>query len=129
MRQLRITNPAARSSSLPFSPGLIAGPFAFISGQVGVDPTTGQLAGPDVQSQTRQALENLRALLEQAGLGMGDVVKTTVFLTRMEDFAAMNEVYQSFFPEPLPARSTVGVAALARPELLVEIEAIALRSA
>lgn len=124
-----LRNPAAPPSTLPFSPGLIAGPFVFISGQVGVDPATGRLAGPDVQAQTRQTLENVRTLLAQAGLTLADVVKTTVFLTRIEDFAAMNAVYREFFSEPLPTRSTVGVAALARPELVVEIEAIALRPA
>jgi 2-iminobutanoate/2-iminopropanoate deaminase len=127
MEKKVLANPAAQASAVPLSPGLIAGPFVFISGQVGTDPATGRLAGEDVEAQTRQVLANIQTLLAQEGLDLTDVVKTTVFLTRIGDFQAMNGVYQSFFRTPLPTRSTIGVAALARPELVVEIEAIALR--
>lgn len=120
-------HPVARPNPNPYSPALDTGSLVFVSGQVGTDPATGELAGLDTSSQTRQCLENVRSLLRQAGLDMADVVKCTVFLTRIEDFQAMNAVYREYFAEPLPARSTVGVAALARPEMLVEIEAMALR--
>lgn len=128
MEKRSIINPAARASSPPYSPCLVAGTMVFVSGQVGVDPTTGQLTGDDMKSQTHQALENMRVLLKEAGLRMEDVVKTTVFLTRMEDFQAMNVVYLEYFSRPLPARSTVQVSGLAKPGFLVEIEAMALRS-
>jgi 2-iminobutanoate/2-iminopropanoate deaminase len=119
--------PSARPfGSAPLSAALAAGPFVFVSGQVGIDPLTGKVAGGDVQSQTRQTLRNMAALLQAGGLSMADVVKTTVFLTRIGDFDAMNQVYREFFAEPYPTRSTVGIA-LANPELLVEIEGIALR--
>jgi 2-iminobutanoate/2-iminopropanoate deaminase len=94
---------------------------------VGVDRGTGKVAGPGIEAQTTQVLDNLSALLQEAGLDLNDVVKTTVFLTDIGEFAAMNEVYRSRFVQPLPTRSTVEVSALANPELKVEIEAIALR--
>jgi 2-iminobutanoate/2-iminopropanoate deaminase len=109
----------------PLSPAVAAGPFLFISGQVGIDPITGKVAGSDAKSQTRQTLLNMQTLLESAGLAMDDVVKTNVFLTRVSDFEAMNEVYREFLAAPYPARSSV-VIALANPDLLVEIEGIAL---
>ena len=132
MNKTLINYPAVPPSAKPFgpaplSPALSAGPFVFVSGQVGIDPITGKVVGTDVQSQTRQALKNMQALLGAAGLTMADVVKTTVFLTRISDFSGMNAVYREFFPEPFPTRSTVGIA-LNHPELLVEIEGIALRS-
>jgi 2-iminobutanoate/2-iminopropanoate deaminase len=129
MDKQAITHTATRPNAPPYTPALVAGPFVFVSGQVGADPATGQSAGPDVQTQTRRALDNLCALLSRAGVGPADVVKTTVFLTSMADFPAMNQVYREYFTDPFPTRSTVGVAELARPELVVEIEAIALRGA
>jgi 2-iminobutanoate/2-iminopropanoate deaminase len=114
-------------STRPYSPALVAGPFVFVSGQVAIDRTTGKVVGSGVDAQTTQVLDNLEALLREAGLGLDDVVKTTVFLTDIKDFAAMNEVYRSRFAQPLPTRSTVEVSALANLELKVEIEAIALR--
>lgn len=127
MEKSVVRNPAARVPSAPLSPGLVAGPFVFLSGHTGIDPSTEQLAGPDIEAQTRQIISNLGALLDQAGLGMSDVVKTTVFLTNVEDFQSMNAVYRELFPEPRPTRSTVIVAGLARSGCVVEIEAIALR--
>jgi 2-iminobutanoate/2-iminopropanoate deaminase len=114
----------------PYTPVRIAGDLAFVSGQVGIDPTSKQ-AEAGVEAQTRQVLKNLRKQLEDNGLNLGQVVKTTVFLTDMADFAAMNEVYLEYFPEPRPARSCVAVAELPRLSdnpLLVEIEAVAYRA-
>jgi 2-iminobutanoate/2-iminopropanoate deaminase len=109
--------------SLPFSAGIKANGFVFSSGQVGTDPRTGQVAGPDVVSQTRQAIANLQAVLEAGGSSLDRLVKTTVFLSDMRTFEQMNAVYRELIPEPRPGRSTVQVR-LARPELLVEIEGI-----
>ena len=110
----------------PLSPALMAGNMLFVSGQVGIDPMTGTVVGPDIESQTRQTLENLKALVEAAGLTLDDVVKTNVFVTDVGNFPAMNAVYRQYFAEPFPARSTVGIA-LANSDLLVEIEAIAIK--
>jgi len=111
---------------VPFSPAIKAGDYIFVSGQVGhVDSQGKKLEG--VEAQTRQVLDNMRRVLEAAGASMDDVVKATVFLVRAEDFPQMNEVYKSYFTRDLPARSTVIVAALARPEIVVEIESIAYR--
>jgi 2-iminobutanoate/2-iminopropanoate deaminase len=120
-----ISRPDAPPSTLPFSAGIKANGFIFTAGQVGTDPRTNALAGPDVGLQTRQTIENLRAILEAGGSGLDRMVKTTVFLADMRLFEAMNAVYREMIPEPRPSRSTVE-ARLARPELLVEIEAIAL---
>lgn len=117
----------AAATTRPYSPALIAGPYVFVSGQVGVVKATGTVAGPGIEAQTTQVLDNLAALLHGAGLDLNDVVKTTVFMTEIGEFAAMNEVYGSRFAQPLPTRSTVEVSALAGPEIKVEIEAIALR--
>jgi 2-iminobutanoate/2-iminopropanoate deaminase len=126
-----VNYPTARENdrpmgAAPLSPALDTGAMVFVSGQVGIDPASGTLAGDDVARQTRQALRNLGALLGAAGVGLDQVVKTTVFLVRTDDFDAMNAVYQEFFAPPYPTRSTVGVA-LATPALLVEIEGVALR--
>jgi len=113
------------SPSLPFSAGIKANGFLFTAGQVGTDPRTGQSAGPDVASQTRQAIANLQAILEAGGSSLAQLVKTTVFLSDMRLFDEMNAAYRELIPEPRPGRSTVE-ARLARPELLVEIEGVAL---
>lgn len=109
----------------PYSPCVGAGDFVFLSGQIPLDPQ-GKIVGYTPKDQARKALENLRATLETAGLGMGDIVKTTIFLHDMDDFGAVNEVYAEFFSEPYPARSTVQVARLPK-DVRVEIEAIAVR--
>jgi len=109
----------------PYSPAVGAGDFVFVSGQIALD-TAGKIAGYTPKDQARKALENLSATLEAAGLGLQDVVKTTIFLSDMDEFAAVNEVYGEFFTEPYPARSTVEVARLPK-DLHVEIEAIACR--
>ena len=110
----------------PYSHAVWAGDFLFCSGQVGIDPKTGAFAGSDVASQARQALENIRALIESQGLKLTDVSKAIVFLTDMGDFKAMNEEYAKYFGTESPARSTVAVAALPA-GALVEIEVIAHR--
>jgi 2-iminobutanoate/2-iminopropanoate deaminase len=98
----------------------------YISGQLPIDSSTGQMAGDDVRAQTRQSILNVEAILAQAGCSLANVVKTTVFLQDMHDFAAMNEVYNSFFATPYPARSAVEVARLPK-SARVEIEAIAVK--
>ena len=116
--------PASRPRpTSPYSPGIRFGNLVFTSGQVGTDPA-GRVP-PDIREQTRNCLDNIQAVLETAGTNMAHALKATVFLTDMKDFAAMNEVYRTAFPGDLPARSTVGVSALARPELKVEIEVVA----
>ena len=109
----------------PYSQAVAAGPFQFCSGQIPLDPATGALIHGDVTDQTTQVLNNLRAVLHANSMTLSDVVKTTVFLTDLGDFAAMNDVYSQFFPSPHPARSTIQVAALPK-SARVEIEAIAL---
>lgn len=112
----------------PYSQAIRAGHLLFCAGQIPLDPASGQLAGSDVTAQTERVCENLAAVLRAAGLGLADVVKTTVFLTDLNNFTAMNAVYARYFPAPSPARSTVQVSALPR-AALVEIEAIAVAEA
>ncbi len=119
-----IASDRAPSAIGPYTPAVQVGDLLFLSGQLGMD-REGNLA-EDVQAQTRQALENLKALLEAAGYSLDDVVKTTIFLKDMGHFPEVNEVYASFFRPPYPARSTVQVARLPK-DALVEIEAIAVR--
>ena len=108
----------------PYSQALRASGFLFTAGQVGFDPASGTLVDGGIGEQTRQVLQNIRAILEAGGSGLAQVVKTTVFLVDMADFAAMNEVYAEAFGTHRPARSTVAVAALPR-GARVEIEAVA----
>lgn len=123
MRQA-ISSPDAPKAIGPYSSALRSGSLLFISGQVPFDPSTGALIEGDITAQTRRALLNVGALLKAAGLSWASVVKTTVFLADMDDFAAMNAVYRTFVAEPFPARSTVQVARLPR-DARVEIDAIA----
>ncbi|NLN69321.1 MAG: RidA family protein [Chloroflexi bacterium] len=109
----------------PYSVGVTTGTMVFTAGQLPVDPTTGKIVEGGVQAQTKQALSNLRAVLEAAGSSLEQVVKTTVFLQDMAEFALMNEVYATFFTDNYPARSAVQVAALPL-GAAVEIEAVAL---
>ena len=110
----------------PYSQAIEANGFVFASGQLPIDPATGEFAVGGVKEQTRQSLTNALRILESAGLNLSNVVKTTVFLADMGDFAAMNEVYASFFSAPYPARSAVAVKTLPK-VALVEIECIAAR--
>lgn len=115
---------AAPAAIGPYSQAVRANGFLFISGQIPVDPATGSFAGEDISTQTRQSLTNVQQILQAAGLDMDAVVKTTVFLQDIGDFAAMNEVYATFFGCDCPARAAVQVAALPK-GALIEIEAIA----
>jgi len=124
MRRRAVRTTAAPAAIGPYSQAIVAGGFVFASGQVALDPATGQLAGGDVAAQTERALTNLQGVLAKADCSLGDVVRTTVYLRDMADFAAMNAVYARFFPAPPPARSTVAVAGLPR-DARVEIDAIA----
>lgn len=108
----------------PYSQGIAANGFVYTAGQGGIDPVTRQLT-EGVQAQTRQTLQNIAAILEAAGCSLADVIKTTVYLANMDDFAAMNEVYATFFPENPPARTTIQAARLPL-NFAVEIEAVAL---
>lgn len=110
----------------PYSQGIAAGELAFISGQLPVDPATGSFAGDDIESQTRQSLENLKAILEENGMTMADITKTTVLLADIAEFAAMNQIYSEYFAEPYPARAAFQVAALPK-NARVEIEAFAVK--
>ncbi len=109
----------------PYSQAIDSGSgIVFVSGQLPIDPATGAFPEGGVQAQTRQSLLNAKAILESAGLGLDNVVKTTVYLASMADFAAMNEVYAQFFTAPFPARSAVAVKTLPK-DALVEVECIA----
>ena len=108
----------------PYSQAIKAGELVFVSGQLPIDPATGAFAEGGIKELTRQSLTNMKAILEEAGTSMANVVKTTVFLADMNDFAAMNEVYAEFFAAPFPARSAVAVKTLPK-GALVEIECIA----
>lgn len=110
----------------PYSQAVEANGFVFASGQLGINPATGEFVEGDVQAQTRQALINARAIMNEAGLDLNNVIKTTVFLSDMANFAAMNEIYSEFFSEPYPARSAVAVKTLPK-NALVEVECIAVR--
>lgn len=121
----RISTASAPVAIGPYSQGIVAGELVFCSGQGGLDPATGTLV-EGVVAQTERTLRNLEAVLDAAGVGFGDVVKTTCFLADIADFRAFNEVYARFFPDPPPARSTIQAAALPM-GCLVEIEAVALR--
>ena len=123
MRDAIATDAAPRAIG-PYSQAVRAGQLLFCSGQIPIDPTTGELAGSDAAGQTRQVLANLSAVLAAAGATFRHVVKTTVYLADMSDFAAMNDVYSAAFESPAPARSTIQAAGLPR-NARVEIDVIA----
>ena len=108
----------------PYSQGIKVGDLVYTSGQIPIDPVTGNFVEGGIKEQTRQSLTNVQAILEEAGLTMGNVIKTTVFMADMNDFADMNAVYAEFFAEPYPARSAVAVKTLPK-GALVEIEVVA----
>ena len=120
-----IVNPLNKPTPV-LSPAVKIDNLIYTAGQVGADPETGELAGPGIREQTKQAMENIRVLVEAAGSSMDRIIKCLVFITDMKDFKEMNEVYVRYFDSDPPARSCIGVTALARPELIVEIEAIAI---
>ena len=127
MAKRAVTTPKGKAIG-PYSLAIESGDHLFISGQIPLDAATGKLVEGDVSAQARQSLENLKAILDAAGLTFAHAVKTTIFLTSMADFAAVNEVYKAYMSEPYPARSTIAVAALPM-GAKVEIEMIASRSA
>jgi len=124
MKPIRTTSAPAAIG--PYSQAVAQGQLLFTSGQLPIDPATGELYNNDIASAARQVLTNLRAVLVAGGADLSTVVKTTVFLKEMRDFQAFNAVYAEFFKEPFPARSCVQVAALPK-DSLVEIEAVAVR--
>ena len=123
MRQL-VTAPDAPKAMGAYSPAIKAGNLLFISGQIPVDPTTGNLIQGDIAAQADQVMQNLTALLRAAGASFTNVVRTTVYLADMNDFAGMNEVYSRYIVDPPPARATVQVARLPR-DVKIEVDAIA----
>jgi len=123
----QIVHPPGRAWPVaPLSLGIKSGGHIYCSGQLPTDPRTGQVVSDDIRAQTRQVLENLQQVLQAAGSELGKVLKVTVYLTDIAEFAAMNEAYREFFPADPPARTTVAVAALARPGCRIEIDLIAL---
>jgi 2-iminobutanoate/2-iminopropanoate deaminase len=127
MPKRAITSPKAKAIG-PYSAAIESGDLVFVSGQIPLDAASGKLVDGDIAAQAKQSLENLKTILDAAGLSFRHVVKTTIFLTSMGDFAAVNEVYKGYLAEPYPARSTIAVAALPM-GAKVEIEMIASRSA
>jgi len=124
MSKTIITTSAAPAPIGPYNQAVLTGNMLFISGQICIDPTTGNLKNKDIQEETHQVMHNLKAILQQAGMDFSQVVKTTIFLTDMHQFGAVNEVYGKYFEKDFPARETVQVSAL--PKFVnVEISMIA----
>ena len=123
MRQA-ISTPSAPPAIGPYSQAIRAGSFLFVSGQIALDPATGQMVDGDLAAQTDRVFKNLGAILEAAGASFDDVVRTTVYLADMNDFPAMNEIYGTYFSSPAPARATIQAARLPR-DARVEIDLIA----
>jgi 2-iminobutanoate/2-iminopropanoate deaminase len=119
-----VTSAGAPAAIGPYSPAVRAGQTLYMSGQIPLDPATGQMVGGDIAAQTRRVMDNLKALLDAAGLTFAHVVRTTIFLADMNDFGTVNEVYGSYLSEPYPARATVQVARLPK-DARVEIDAVA----
>ena len=124
MPRRSITPPTAAPPIGPYSPALRVGNFLFLSGQIPLDPANGQLVEGDIRAQVTRVLQNMRELLAAGGADFSHVVRTTIFLADMNDFAAVNEIYATYFVEPYPARATVQVARLPK-DVRVEIDAIA----
>jgi 2-iminobutanoate/2-iminopropanoate deaminase len=119
-----VTNAAAPKAIGPYSQAVRAGDLLFLSGQIPLDPSTGQMVDGDIAAATRRVMDNLAAVLASAGLSFANVVRTTIYLADLGDFAKVNEVYGSYLSEPFPARATVQVARLPR-DSRVEIDAVA----
>ncbi len=124
MTKEAVSSPDAPKAIGPYSPAIKAGQLLFLSGQVPIDPATGQMIDGDIAAQTRRVMDNLGALLKAAGLSFANVVRTTIFLADMNDFGKVNEVYGGYVSEPYPARATVQVARLPK-DARVEIDLIA----
>jgi 2-iminobutanoate/2-iminopropanoate deaminase len=127
MNRRSVSTPGAPAAIGPYSQGIRAGELMFCSGQLGLDPATGELVEGDTAAEAERALRNLGAVLDAAGCSFADVVKVTMFLADITDFASVNAVYTRFVPDPPPARSTVAVAGLPK-GARIEIEAIAVRN-
>lgn len=125
MQRTQISTNQAPAAIGPYSQAIRCGQFIYTAGQIPLDPTSGEIVGADIQAQTHQVLQNLQAVLTSAGSSLANVVKTTVFLSSMSDFQAMNAIYATYFDQSAPARSTVAVAELPR-KALVEIECVAI---
>ena len=125
MEKTVVQAPTAAPAIGPYSPALRVGSFLFLSGQIPLDPATGQLVDGDIKAQTTRVLQNMGELLKAGGADFRHVARTTIFLADMNDFAVVNEIYASFFSEPYPARATVQVARLPK-DVRVEIDAIAI---
>lgn len=125
MEYTKISTSEAPAAIGPYNQAMRCGQFLYTSGQIPLDPATGEMVGDDVKTQTHRVLQNLQAVLQAGGASLNSVIKTTVFLTSMGDFQAMNEVYATYFNQVAPARSTVAVVELPR-KSLVEIECVAL---
>jgi 2-iminobutanoate/2-iminopropanoate deaminase len=126
MKKKVVSSDKAPKAIGPYSQGIETGGFIFMSGQIPLDPATGDMVSGGIEVETRRVLDNLKAILQSQGLDMDAVVKTTIFLADMGDFAKVNEVYGSYFGEVPPARSTIQVGALPK-NARIEIEAVALR--
>ena len=126
MTRRAVSTSAAPSAAGPYSQAIATDDLVFCSGQVGIDPGTGEMVSGGVEAETERTLKNLQAVLDAAGCSLADVVKTTCFLADIGDFATFNAIYARFFPDPPPARSTFQVAALPK-GALVEVEAVAVR--
>jgi 2-iminobutanoate/2-iminopropanoate deaminase len=124
MKKQKIQTQNAPAAIGPYSQAIKAGDLLFVSGQIPLDAATGELIRSGVADETKKVLDNLTAIIEAAGGGLGDVVKTTIFLKDMNNFGVVNEIYGTYFPQPFPARATVEVARLPR-DVNVEIEAVA----
>ena len=111
----------------PYSQAVATGNFLFVSGQIPMNPATGEIISSDIKAEAKQVMENIGAILVEAGVGFGNIVKTTIFLTDMQSFASVNEVYGSYFTDQFPARETVQVSALPK-NVNVEISVIAIKS-
>ena len=123
-RREAVSTPAAPAAIGPYSQGIKAGGLLFVSGQIPIDPATGQMIDGDIAAQTHRVFQNLQAILEAGGATFDHVVRTTVYLADMNDFAAMNDVYATYFISPAPARATVQAARLPK-DARVEIDVIA----
>jgi 2-iminobutanoate/2-iminopropanoate deaminase len=122
-----IINTAAAPAPIgPYSQAVAAGDFVFVSGQVAINPANGELVMDDIKTETRQVMENIKAILDEAGLGFGNIVKTSIFLKDMQNFAQVNEVYGTYFTEAFPARETIQVAGLPK-NVNVEISVTAFK--
>lgn len=124
MTKTVVSAPTSAPAIGPYSPAVRVGNFLFLSGQIPLDPASGQLVEGDIRTQTTRVMQNMGELLKAGGADFSDVARTTIFLADMNDFAAVNEIYASYFSEPYPARATVQVARLPK-DVRVEIDAIA----